>query len=65
VARYLVTGTAGFIGARVAAMLLEQGHAVVGVDDMNTSYDVRMKEHRLNGSVHEPRVEMNYLRFSS
>jgi len=49
VARYLVTGTAGFIGARVAAMLLEQGHAVVGVDDMNTSYDVRMKEHRLNG----------------
>ena len=48
-ARYLVTGTAGFIGARVAAMLLEQGHAVVGVDDMNTSYDVRMKEHRLNG----------------
>ena len=46
---YLVTGAAGFIGARVAAMLLEQGHAVVGVDDMNNSYDVRMKEHRLNG----------------
>ena len=45
----MVTGAAGFIGARVAAMLLEQGHAVVGVDDMNTSYDVRMKEHRLNG----------------
>ena len=47
-ARYLVTGAAGFIGARVVAMLLEQGHAVVGVDDMNNSYDVRMKEHRLN-----------------
>src|SRR3990172_3990333 len=29
-------------------MLLEQGHAVLGADDMNNSYDVRMKEHRLN-----------------
>jgi UDP-glucuronate 4-epimerase len=47
VARYLVTGVAGFIAARVAEMLLEAGHSVVGLDDMNSSYDVRMKEHRL------------------
>jgi len=46
-ADYLVTGAAGFIGARVAEMLIEQGHTVVGVDNLNDAYDVRMKEHRL------------------
>lgn len=46
-ARYLVTGAAGFIGARVSGMLLGDGHDVLGVDDMNASYDVRMKEYRL------------------
>lgn len=46
---YLVTGAAGFIGARVAGLLLDAGHGVVGVDNMNPSYDVRMKDYRLNG----------------
>lgn len=48
-ASYLVTGAAGFIAARVSGMLLDAGHGVIGVDDMNTSYDVRMKQHRLKG----------------
>lgn len=46
-ANYLVTGTAGFIGGRVAEMLIEQGHTVTGVDNLNDAYDVRMKEYRL------------------
>ena len=46
-AHYLVTGAAGFIGARTSEMLIEQGHTVVGVDNMNDAYDVRMKEYRL------------------
>ncbi len=46
-AHYLVSGVAGFIGARTASMLIEQGHTVVGVDNMNDAYDVRMKEYRL------------------
>ena len=46
-ANYLVTGSAGFIGARVAEMLIEQGHTVSGVDNLNDAYDVRMKEYRL------------------
>jgi nucleoside-diphosphate-sugar epimerase len=46
-ARYLLTGAAGFIGARTAEMLLEAGHELVGVDDLNDAYDVRVKEHRL------------------
>ena len=44
---YLVTGAAGFIGSRVSEMLVEQGHVVVGVDNLNTAYDVRIKEYRL------------------
>lgn len=48
-AHYLVTGAAGFIGARVSGLLLDAGHDVLGVDDMNASYDVRMKDHRLKG----------------
>lgn len=46
-AHYLVTGAAGFIGARTSQMLLEQGHSVVGIDNMNDAYDPRMKEYRL------------------
>jgi UDP-glucuronate 4-epimerase len=46
-ARYLLTGAAGFIASRVAELLLEDGHTVVGVDNMNDAYDVRMKEYRL------------------
>jgi len=44
---YLVTGAAGFIASRVCEMLIEQGHAVTGVDNLNDAYDIRMKEHRL------------------
>ncbi len=44
---YLVTGAAGFIGARTSEMLIAQGHTVVGVDNMNDAYDPRMKEYRL------------------
>lgn len=44
---YLLTGAAGFIGARTAELLLESGHGVVGVDDLNDAYDPRVKRHRL------------------
>ncbi|KPL82846.1 nucleotide sugar epimerase [Thermanaerothrix daxensis] len=45
--RYLLTGTAGFIGARVGHYLLEDGAEVVGVDNLNDAYDVRLKHWRL------------------
>jgi nucleoside-diphosphate-sugar epimerase len=46
-ANYLVTGAAGFIGARTATLLIEQGHTVVGIDNINDAYDPRIKEYRL------------------
>lgn len=45
--RYFVTGVAGFIGARVCELLAEAGHAVVGVDNLDETYDVRLKHWRL------------------
>lgn len=45
---YLVTGAAGFIGSYVAEMLLADGHIVVGVDNLNDYYDVRLKDYRLS-----------------
>ncbi len=42
-----MTGAAGFIASRVCELLLQAGHTVVGVDNMNPAYDVRMKEYRL------------------
>jgi UDP-glucuronate 4-epimerase len=43
----LLTGTAGFIGFHVAKALLERGDRVVGIDNLNDYYDVRLKEARL------------------
>ena len=45
--RYLVTGCAGFIAAKVAELLLSAGHSVVGVDNLNDAYDPRLKRWRL------------------
>ena len=43
----LVTGTAGFIGSHVAKRLLDDGHTVVGLDNLNDYYDVNLKKARL------------------
>ena len=43
----LVTGAAGFIGYHVAEALLARGDSVVGVDNLNPYYDVRLKQARL------------------
>ena len=45
--KYLVTGAAGFIGAAVSKKLLEQGHSVVGIDNLNDYYDISLKLARL------------------
>ena len=47
VVKILVTGAAGFIGHHVARRLIDQGHEVVGIDNLNPYYDVRLKLDRL------------------
>lgn len=53
--RFLVTGTAGFIGSKTAELLLAQGHSVVGVDNLNDYYDVRLKDFRLGQLLKDDR----------
>jgi UDP-glucuronate 4-epimerase len=43
----LVTGVAGFIGHHLALRLLARGDSVVGIDNLNDYYDVKLKENRL------------------
>lgn len=44
---YFVTGVAGFIGFHLASSLLKQGCKVIGLDNLNSYYDVRLKRERL------------------
>jgi nucleoside-diphosphate-sugar epimerase len=44
---YLVTGCAGFIASRVSELLVEAGHTVLGIDNVNDAYDPRLKHWRL------------------
>ena len=44
---YLITGVAGFIGSKTALLALEQGIKVVGIDNLNNYYDVKIKKFRL------------------
>jgi len=50
----LVTGAAGFIGYHVAEALLGRGDTVIGVDMVNSYYDVRLKEARLDRLLDRP-----------
>lgn len=60
-AHYLVTGTAGFIASRVAEFLLDGGHIVTGVDNLNDAYDVRLKEWRLARLLDRPNFSFHHL----
>lgn len=51
--KYLVTGAAGFIGACVIERLCLQGHKVIGIDNINTYYDVNLKMARLKRVEHK------------
>lgn len=46
--KFLVTGAAGFIGFHASERLLQAGHQVVGIDNLNEYYDVSLKQARLD-----------------
>jgi UDP-glucuronate 4-epimerase len=60
-ATYLVTGCAGFIGWKVTEFLLAEGHTVVGVDNLNDAYDVRLKHWRLDQIKEHPNFTFHHL----
>ncbi|MBE0409020.1 MAG: GDP-mannose 4,6-dehydratase [Anaerolineales bacterium] len=62
---YLLTGVAGFIAARVAEMLIDAGHSVTGLDDMNDAYDVRLKTYRLSRLQDRPGFKFHHLDISN
>ena len=45
--KYLITGAAGFIGFHLSKRLIADGHLVVGIDNLNTYYDPKLKQARL------------------
>jgi UDP-glucuronate 4-epimerase len=53
--KVLVTGTAGFIGSHVVLKLLERGDDVIGLDNLNDYYDVKLKKARLARFMEHPR----------
>jgi UDP-glucuronate 4-epimerase len=55
--KILVTGSAGFIGSHVARTLLARGEQVVGLDNLNDYYDVRLKQARLERLIDLPGYE--------
>jgi UDP-glucuronate 4-epimerase len=57
--KVLVTGCAGFIGSRVSTLLVESGYEVLGVDNLNDAYDVRMKHWRTDNLLNVSGIEWN------
>lgn len=64
-AKYLVTGCAGFIAAKTAEFLLADGHQVIGLDNLNDYYDVSLKQHRLVGLRKFPQFEFHQVDLES
>ena len=50
----VVTGAAGFIGSHLTERLLQEGHAVIGIDSFDTFYDPQIKRRNIAGALSHP-----------
>jgi len=57
--KILVTGAAGFIGFHLSKKLIERGDTVIGLDNLNTYYDVNLKKSRLDILNHYDNFEFS------
>jgi len=55
--KFLITGSAGFIGSALALNLLNRGEKVVGIDNHNNYYDPKLKEARLKRHLNHPNYQ--------
>ena len=66
--KVLITGSAGFIGAALAQKLINNNFAVVGVDNLNEYYDVKLKNDRLleikKASINFPSNKWSFYNYS-
>jgi UDP-glucuronate 4-epimerase len=60
-ATYLVTGVAGFVGSHVTQSLLADGHRVIGIDNLNDAYDVRLKDWRLSQFANHEAFDFHHI----
>ncbi|MDX5479977.1 MAG: GDP-mannose 4,6-dehydratase, partial [Cyclobacteriaceae bacterium] len=59
--KYLITGTAGFIGFHLAKKLLDRGDEVIGIDNINDYYDINLKYARLeNTGIDKYKIKANH-----
>ena len=49
--KIILTGVTGFIGAQTARLLLDEGHEVTGLDNLDDYYDPQLKRDRLSAST--------------
>ena len=58
--KIIITGSAGFIGYHLALKLLDYGHSIIGIDNLNPYYDVKLKRDRVESLL----KNHNYLHFT-
>lgn len=63
--KVLITGNAGFIGYHLSMRLLKEGHKVIGLDNINDYYDVKLKSDRLSNINNSCNSNFNYKFFKN
>ena len=58
--KFLITGVAGFIGFHVCLRLLNEGHYIYGIDNLNNYYDVNLKKKELNNYLNP--IDLSFIK---